>query len=167
MEVQVVQGIVVDMEVDLIVNPTDSHGELSGVIGTAIRDRCGAAIGKEVADKAPLPVGAAVVTDAPGLKAQKIAHVPIMIEPDDRIGPENVGRAAKAGLFAAAHHKLSSIAIPCMGLEHGLEVEDAARAIVEQLRVYNAPLPEAIYLVDDTADTVEVFEDAIQAVLAR
>ena len=63
---------------------------------------------------APIAVGAAVVTNAGQLPARRVIHAPTMEQPGTKVGVENVRRATRAALLAAAHHNLELIAIPGM-----------------------------------------------------
>ena len=98
---------------------------------------------------APIAVGAAIVTTAGQLPAKNVIHVPTMEEPGMKIGAENVRRAARAALIAADRNGFKVIAIPGIGTDLGdVPIDEAARAIVEEIRAHRRPYPETIYLVD-------------------
>jgi O-acetyl-ADP-ribose deacetylase (regulator of RNase III) len=85
-----------------------------------------------------------------------------MEEPGMTIGTENVRRAARAALIAAHANKYSVLAMPGIGTGvGGVAAEDAARAIVEEIRAHKKPFPETIYLVDTSAEMVAAFEEAL------
>jgi O-acetyl-ADP-ribose deacetylase (regulator of RNase III) len=74
-----------------------------------------------------------------------------------------VRRAARAALIAADANKHQVLAIPGMGTGvGGVAMEEAARAIVEEIRAHKRPFPETIYLVDTSADMVAAFEEALR-----
>ncbi|CAN5601214.1 hypothetical protein BH11MYX1_BH11MYX1_05950 [soil metagenome] len=112
---------------------------------------------------APIAVGAALVTTAGQLPAKNVIHVPTMEEPGMIIGAENVRRAARAALIAADRNSFKVIAIPGIGTDLGsVPVDEAARAIVEEVRAHRRPNPETIYLVDTNEDMIAALEDALR-----
>src|SRR5690606_1183031 len=91
-----------------------------------------------------------------------VIHAPIMDEPGARIGIENIARAARAALIAAAAKGFREVAIPCMGAEpEGIDMAEAARAVVEEVRAHRRAFPETVYLVDPSPEGVEAFEAAL------
>lgn len=112
---------------------------------------------------APIAVGAALVTTAGRLPCQHVIHVPTMDEPGIRIGAENVRRAARAALIASDVNQFKVIAMPGIGCDLGdVPIEEAVRAIVEELRAHKRPHPETIYLVDAQPTVVAAFEEALR-----
>ena len=70
---------------------------------------------------------------------------------------------ASAALIAAFAHKYQVLAMPGIGTGvGGVAVDEAARAIVEEIRAHKKPFPETIYLVDTSADMVAAFEEALR-----
>ncbi len=113
--------------------------------------------------RAPIAVGAALVTEAGNLPAKHVIHAPIMEEPGLKVGVENVRRAARAALIAAYANKFQVIGIPGMGTDvGGVAIDEAARAIVEEIRAHKKSFPETIYLVDTSMEMVTAFEDALR-----
>jgi O-acetyl-ADP-ribose deacetylase (regulator of RNase III) len=112
---------------------------------------------------APIAVGAALVTTAGQLPAKHVIHVPTMEEPGMMIGAENVRRAARAALIAADRNQLKVIAIPGIGTDLGnVPIDEAARAIVEEIRAHRRPCPETIYLVDTNEHMIAALEEALR-----
>ncbi len=112
---------------------------------------------------APIAVGAALVTTAGQLPAKNVIHVPTMEEPGMIIGAENVRRAARAALIAADRNSFKVIAIPGIGTDLGsVPIDEAARAIVEEVRAHRRPNPETIYLVDTNEEMIAALEDALR-----
>ena len=112
---------------------------------------------------APIAVGAALVTTAGQLPAKNVIHVPTMEEPGMMIGAENVRRAARAALIAADRNNFKVIAIPGIGTDLGsVPIDEAARAIVEEVRAHRRPNPETIYLVDTNEEMIAALEDALR-----
>ena len=112
---------------------------------------------------APIAVGAAIVTTAGQLPAKNVIHVPTMEEPGMKIGAENVRRAARAALIASDRNNLKVIAIPGIGTDLGnVPIDEAARAIVEEIRAHRRPCPETIYLVDTNENMIMAMEEALR-----
>ena len=134
----------------------------SGVSG-AIRRHGGDEIQAEAMSRAPIAVGAALVTKGGALPAQFVIPAPPMEEPGMTIGTENVRRAARAALIAAHANKYQVLAMPGIGTGvGGVAADEAARAIVEEIRAHKKPFPETIYLVDTSAEMVAAFEEALR-----
>ncbi len=136
---------------------------MGGGVAGLIRRHGGDEIQAEAMKKAPIAIGAALVTPAGQLPAKHVIHAPTMTEPGEKIGVENVRRATRAALIAAHANKYQVLAIPGMGTDvGGVAVEEAARAIVEEIRAHKKSFPETIYLVDSAAEMVTAFEDALR-----
>jgi O-acetyl-ADP-ribose deacetylase len=163
MQVHVAQADITNLPVDAIVNPANSQGIMGGGVSGAIRRQGGDEIQAEAMAAAPIAVGAALVTGAGKLPAKHVIHAPTMEEPGLKIGTENVRRAARAALIAADAQKYQVVAFPGMGTGiGGVPAEDAARAIVEEIRAHRRPFPETIYLVDMNQEIVLAFEEALR-----
>jgi O-acetyl-ADP-ribose deacetylase (regulator of RNase III) len=66
-------------------------------------------------------------------------------------------------LIASDRNHFKVIAIPGMGTDLGdVPMDEAARAIVEEIRAHKRPAPETIYLVDTNDSMVEAFEEALR-----
>ena len=163
MQVHVAKAEIWTLPVDAIVNPANSLGIMGGGIGGALRRQGGDVIQQAAMQAAPIAVGAALVTTAGQLPAKNVIHVPTMEEPGMKIGAENVRRAARAALIASDRNNFKVIAIPGIGTDLGdVPIDEAARAIVEEVRAHKRPFPETIYLVDTNQSMVEAFEDALR-----
>jgi len=163
MQVHVARAEIWTLPVDAIVNPANSLGIMGGGIGGFLRRQGGDVIQHAAMQAAPIAVGAAIVTTAGALPAQKVIHVPTMEEPGMKIGAENVRRAARAALIAAERHSFKVIAIPGIGTDLGdVPFDEAARAIVEEIRAHRRPNPETIYLVDTDEQMVAALEEALR-----
>jgi O-acetyl-ADP-ribose deacetylase (regulator of RNase III) len=163
MQVHVAKADIWTLPVDAVVNPANSLGIMGGGIGGALRRQGGDVIQQAAMAAAPIAVGAALVTTAGQLPAKNVIHVPTMEEPGMKIGAENVRRAARAALIASDRNNFKVIAIPGIGTDLGeVPVEEAARAIVEEIRAHRRPCPETIYLVDTNDAMIAALEDALR-----
>ena len=163
MQVRLEQGDICSSRVDAIVNPSNSRGLMEDGVSEHIVDQAGEAIQKEVMSKAPIAIGAALVTQAGGLSAKYIIHVPTMEEPGMKIGVENVRRAIRAALVAAEVSKFDSIGVPGVGTHvGGVPLEESARAIVEEIRAHKKDYPAVMHLIDASPDMIVAFEEALR-----
>ncbi len=163
MQVHVAKADIWTLPVDAIVNPANSLGIMGGGIGGALRRQGGDVIQQAAMAAAPIAVGAALVTTAGQLPAKNVIHVPTMEEPGMKIGAENVRRAARAALIASDRNNFKVIAIPGIGTDLGeVPVDEAARAIVEEIRAHRRPCPETIYLVDSNEAMIAALEEALR-----
>lgn len=163
MQVHVARAELWTLPVDAVVNPANSLGIMGGGIGGSLRRQGGDAIQQAAMQAAPIAVGAAIVTTAGQLPAKHVIHVPTMEEPGMKIGAENVRRAARAALIAADRNSFKVIAIPGIGTDLGdVPADEAARAIVEEIRAHRRPNPETIYLVDTSEEMVFALEEALR-----
>ena len=163
MQIHLAKSDITLMAVDAVVNPANSLGIMGGGVSAALSRKGGPAIQKEAMSLAPIAVGAAVVTNAGKLFAKQVIHAPTMEQPGMKIGVENVRRATRAALLAAAHHNFDLIAIPGMGTGlGGVDPSDAARAIVDELRAHRQAKPATVYLVDLDDEILFCLEEALK-----
>ena len=163
MQVHVAKAELWTLPVDAIVNPANSLGIMGGGISGMLKRQGGDVIQQAAMAASPIAVGAAIVTTAGQLPAKHVIHVPTMEEPGMKIGAENVRRAARAALIAADRNGFKVIAIPGIGTDLGdVPIEEAARAIVEEVRAHRRPCPETIYLVDTNDVMIANLEEALR-----
>src|SRR3954452_9689985 len=149
MQIHLAKTDITEMAVDAVVTPANSLGIMGGGVAAALSRKGGPSIQKEAMSLAPIAVGAAVVTNAGKLFAKHVIHAPTMEEPGSKVGVENVRRATRAALLAAAHHGFEGIAAPGMGTGlGGVDPGDAPRAIVDDIPAHRQPKPTTVYLVD-------------------
>lgn len=163
MQVHVAKADLTLVPVDAIVNPSNSLGIMGGGVAGAIKRRGGDKIQQEAMACAPIAVGAAVVTTAGKLYARHVIHAPTMEEPGFKIGVESVRRATRAALIAASVHGFDIIAMPGIGTGNGgVDQDEAARAIVDELRAHRQPKPQTVYLIDTDESMLFAFEEALR-----
>jgi O-acetyl-ADP-ribose deacetylase (regulator of RNase III) len=163
MQIHVAKAEIFKLQVDAIVNPANSLGIMGSGIGGAIKRHGGESIQHEAMGRAPIAIGAAIVTAAGTLPCQHVIHAPTMEEPGLKIGAENVRRAARAALIASDRLQFKVVAFPAMGTDLGdVPADEVARAIVEEIRAHKRPFPETVYLVDTHQHVIDQFEDALR-----
>jgi O-acetyl-ADP-ribose deacetylase (regulator of RNase III) len=163
MQINVALCDLTELPVDAVVNPANSLGLMAQGVGAALVKRGGRTIEEEARSSAPVAVGAAVVTTGGSLYAANVIHAPIVEEPGERPSIENVRRATRAALIAAAARNLNTIGLPTMsdGAE-GVPDDEAARAMVDELRAHKPSIPSVVYLVATRNETIYAFEEALR-----
>ncbi|MFQ5677093.1 MAG: macro domain-containing protein [bacterium] len=161
MEVQFLVGDVTKLEVDAVVNPANSEGEMGGGLAGALKKAGGKKIEEAAMELAPIPIGKAVVTTAGKLKCDYIIHAPTMVAPVQRTTVEKISQAVQAALRVAADLNVERLAIPGMGTGTGrVAPEDAARAITDTIQQFATTSKEIkeIILVDKNTELIEAME---------
>lgn len=163
MQIHVALCDLAELPVDAVVNPANSLGIMGGGVAGALRGRGGRKVEEEARASAPVAVGAAIVTTGGNLPAKHVIHAPTMEQPGMKIGVENVRRATRAALIAASRHGFETIGLPGMGTGvGGVPLDEAARAMVDELRAHKQPQPATIYLVATSEDVVNAFAEALR-----
>ncbi|HEX6837704.1 MAG TPA: macro domain-containing protein [Polyangia bacterium] len=163
MVIHVALGDITQLTVDALVNPANSLGIMENGVARTIKVEGGDSIEEETKAAAPVAVGAAVVTGAGQLWCKAVIHAPTMEEPGMKIGVENVRRATRAALLAAGRNGYETIAFPGMGTGTGqVPYDEAARAMVDELRAHKMPQPSTIWLIATNHDMIYAFEDALR-----
>lgn len=161
MVIHVAKADISEMAVDAVVVPSNSQGLMASGVALAVKKRGGDVIEEEARALAPIAIGAAIVTGPGQLFCKHVIHVPVTEEPDVRVEIENARRATRAALIAASAHSLDVIALPGIGTgAGGLMRDEAARAIIDELRTHRGPKPTTVYLVDLHDAMLRAFEEA-------
>jgi len=113
--ISVIQGSILEVETDVIVNAANSHGIMGGGVAGVIKRVAGQGVEDEAKRQAPIAVGEAALTSGGKTRFKSIIHAPTMSEPAMRILPLNVAMATRAALKLADEHAFRSIAMPGMG----------------------------------------------------
>jgi O-acetyl-ADP-ribose deacetylase (regulator of RNase III) len=134
--VGLMRGDITDLEVDAFVFYARGDLALGSGFGTAISQRGGPAVQKELNELGPVETGHAVVTGAGRLKAAWIVHAvgPKFNEPDT----EGKLRSTVLNALAAAEGKhVRRIALPAMGAGfYAVPLDLCARVMVEAIQDY-------------------------------
>lgn len=163
MVIHIAKSDITEMAVDAVVNPANTLGIMGGGVGAILSRKGGPSIQREAMSLAPIAIGAAVVTAAGNLWAKHVIHAPTMEEPGMKVGVEDVRRATRAALIAAAHKGLDTIAMTGLGTGlGGVDPDDAARAMVDELRAHRQPKPSTVYVVDLNDEVLAAMEEALR-----
>jgi len=156
--IKVVNGSILDQDVDAIVNAANSHGYMGGGVAWAIRQAGGDMIEKEAVKQAPIPIGRAVLTSGGKLHC-KVIHSPTMENPSDITSAEKVRLATRAALELADKHRIRRLAFPGMGTGVGrVSFDDAAKAMIEEITSFNADTLREVLLSDINEKMVQAFK---------
>ncbi|WP_340690896.1 ADP-ribose-binding protein [Hydrogenobacter thermophilus] len=160
MEIVILEGSLLDVEADVIVNPANSLGTMGGGVAGVIKKAGGSIIEKEAMLKAPISVGSAIFTSAGRLKFKGVIHAPTMEEPAIQTTEEKVRKAVRAALELADNMGFKSIAIPGMGTGIGrLPKEVAAKAMMGEIVNFIPINLEKVVLVDIDRELVEKWRE--------
>ena len=164
MKIIVQKGDLSALEVDAVVVPANSRGEMGGGAAKVIKRAGGDAVEKEAMAQAPIRVGEAVLTTGGRLKVKAVIHAPTMEKPTQQTDREKVFRATAAALKLAEKKMFKTLAIPGMGTGVGkVPPAEAAKAIVEAVRSHFGNQLETVYLVDIGDEMVTAFQNAVEA----
>src|SRR5881628_2201287 len=100
-QITVVQGSILEVEAQAIVNAANSLGFMGGGVAGVIKRAAGSEVEEEARKQAPIPVGKAVLTSGGRTSFKGIIHAPTMPQPATRIPAQNVALATKAALSLA------------------------------------------------------------------
>lgn len=123
--------------------------------GTAIQQRGGAAVRRELESIGRLEMGEAVMTTAGNMAARHIIHArgPQFQEPDQE---DKLRRCVRASLEAASRSGLRTIAFPPMGYGfYGVPLDLCARVMLEEIAAHadgESSIEEIILCVTDRRD---------------
>jgi O-acetyl-ADP-ribose deacetylase len=158
MQIEIRQADLITFEGDGIIVPTVSDGLMTEGVASRVKASAGQDVETEAVKFAPVAVGASIGTSAGKLSVKMIIHAPLVEKIGLRVGVENIRRATRAGLLAATHFQLDKVAIPGMGTgENGVPVDEAARAIIDEVRAYRGAKPSVVVLLDTDPEMVEAF----------
>jgi len=162
MKIVVEKKSLLALNVDAIVNPANSKGEMGGGVAGAIKKQGGAQIEKEAMAQAPIAIGEAVLTSAGKLGCKFVIHSPTMEKPAEKTSAEKVFRAATAAIELAKKKGIKSLAFPGMGTGVGkLSPEEAAKSMVDAIRNFGDKKIDTVYLVDLNDDMISAFKKAV------
>lgn len=164
MDIQVIQGSLLDAAVEVIVNAANSHGIMGGGVAGVIKCAAGSEVEQEARQQAPIPIGQAVLTSAGKTSFKGIIHAPTMPEPGMQIPSANVAKATKAALRLADEHRFTSMAIPGMGTGvGGVPPDEAAACMIREIRAFTPRSLRSVVLVDVDAEMVEAWKEQLRA----
>ncbi len=161
-QIDVVQGSILEVEAEVIVNAANSLGFMGGGVAGVIKRAAGVEVEEEARKAAPTPVGKAILTSGGKTKFKGIIHAPTMPQPAMRIPADNVALATRAALTLADEEGFASVALPGMGTGvGGVKLDEAATRMITQIRDYSARSLRRVILVDVDAGMVEAWKASL------
>lgn len=158
-QIDVVQGSILEVEAEVIVNAANSLGVMGGGVAGVIKRAAGVGVEEEARKAAPISVGRAVLTSGGKTAFRGIIHAPTMPQPATRIPADNVALATRAALTLADERGFASVALPGMGTGvGGVRAEDAAARMVAEIRAHTAGALRRVILVDVDAAMVAAWK---------
>lgn len=148
-QVTVIQGNILEVDAQAIVNAANSLGIMGGGVAGVIKRAAGAEVEEEARRLAPIPVGHAILTSGGKTRFTGIIHAPTMPRPAMKIDSQNVALATQAALTLADEQGIASLAIPGMGTGvGGVAHTEAATLMVHAIKAFNPNSLRSVILVD-------------------
>jgi O-acetyl-ADP-ribose deacetylase (regulator of RNase III) len=167
-----IQGNIVEVEADAIVNAANAALAGGGGVDGAIHRAGGPQIMEECRKIGGCPTGSAVVTSAGRLRATYVFHAVGPIYGRDRDAPRLLASAYRRCLELAEQHRLTSIAFPALSTgAYGYPLAEAASIAVstigEHLRQSPSTTLKQVLLVLYDERAYRAYEQALEKVLQR
>ncbi|MBN1645808.1 macro domain-containing protein [Candidatus Woesearchaeota archaeon] len=162
MDITVHKGSITQLEVDAIVNPSNSLGYMGGGVAEVIKKVGGDIIEEEAVAQAPNHVGCAITTSAGTLKCKAVIHASTMENPAEKIPLDHIRAAIVAALDCAEYNGFSCIAMPGLGTGvGGIPKLDAAGEMITAIRQFENHELIDVILVDVDDDVVDAWRKAL------
>lgn len=132
--ITLIEGNLVEQDVDAIVNAANSDLILGSGVAGAIREKGGPTIQQECNEIGSIEVGGAAMTGAGDLTARYVIHAAGM-PPGGMADEKSVRTSLRASLDLASQERLRSIAIPAIGTGvGGFSLQRCAEVSIEEAR---------------------------------
>ena|SRR5918996_1914295 len=160
--IQIIQGSILDVDADVIVNAANSLGIMGGGVAGVIKRAAGLEVEEEARRQAPIPVGKAVLTSGGKTRFKGIIHAPTMAQPAMRIAATNVAHATRAALALADEKDCAAIALPGMGTGvGGVAHVDAAGQMIRAINEHAPRTLRTVMLVDVDRAMVQAWKSCL------
>ena len=157
--IEILQGDLVDMDTDAIVNAANNDLQLGGGVAGAIRRKGGPRIQSECDEIGPVPVGGAALTSGGNLKARYVIHAASM-QLGGKTSPQSLRSSTAHALRIAAQKELKTISFPAIGTGiAGFPMRECAEIMLrEAAKHFEGPTSlEKIYFVLFDKEALAVF----------
>ena len=135
-DLQLLEGDITDLQVDVIVNAANEKLQLGGGVAGAIAKKGGPTIQEECDRIGGTPSGTAVMTAAGNLKAKHVIHA---VGPKKGEGEEDkkLASAVRSSLALAERQGMRSIAMPAISSGNfGFPMDRCARIMLTEIQRY-------------------------------
>ena len=137
MKFQVIQGDITERRADALVNAANTDLQMGGGVAGALHEAAGGAIQREADQKAPIPLGGAVETDAHDLDAEYVVHAATM-ELGGGASEESIRDATRNALALADELGCESVVLSALGCGiAGVDLETGAPYIFEEILAFD------------------------------
>ena len=127
-------GDICDLEVDVIVNAANLSLWMSSGVGGALKRAGGDEIEFAAVRQAPVPLGESIVTTAGSLAARAVIHA-VSLDRERRTSGPVIAAAVRSAMTRAREIRATSIAFPALGTGvGGFPLDEAARITVQAVR---------------------------------
>jgi O-acetyl-ADP-ribose deacetylase (regulator of RNase III) len=164
--IELVQGNIVDLEVDAIVNAANSALQGGGGVDGAIHRAAGAGLALEARALAPCPTGEARITSGHGLRARHVIHT---VGPVWRGGgareAELLASCYRSSLALATERGVRSVAFPGISTGiYGYPIDEAAAVAVREIAAWldANDRPEQVILCAFGGDSLAAMRDMLR-----
>ncbi|MFZ3216250.1 MAG: macro domain-containing protein [Candidatus Acidiferrales bacterium] len=157
--IEILQGDLIEMDTDAIVNAANNDLQLGGGVAGAIRRHGGPQIQRECDEIGPVPVGGAAITSGGNLRARFVIHAASM-QLGGRSSAQSLRNSTAHALRIAAQKELKTIAFPAVGTGiAGFPMRECAEIMLrEAARHFESPTSlEKIYFVLFDHEALAVF----------
>lgn len=167
-EIKIIQGDIIELKVDAIVNAANNKLLMGGGVAGAIKKKGGQVIEDEAVKKGPIGIGSAIYTGAGNLPIRYVIHAATM-GLDFHTDEVKIRNSAASALRLAEELKLKSIAFPAMGcgtggFPHLASAKIMAQEVLKYLRNDETCLKEIIFCLFDQ-EAYEVFNKGVSGYL--
>jgi O-acetyl-ADP-ribose deacetylase (regulator of RNase III) len=161
MELEVKEGDIAALDVDVIANAANDHLWMGSGVAGALKRAGGDEIEREAVAKGPIPLGTAVATKAGRLKAQHVLHGAVMGQ-DLRTNADLVRRSTRSCLELADELGARALALPAFGTGvGGFPLAECARIMVDEARAYEPQTLERVVFAVFGDEARRAFEGAL------
>jgi O-acetyl-ADP-ribose deacetylase (regulator of RNase III) len=165
--IELVQGNIVDLDVDAIVNAANSSLQGGGGVDGAIHRAAGPELALEARELAPCPTGEARITRGHGLRARHVIHTVGPVWRGGTFGePALLATCYRSSLALATGRGLTTVAFP--GISTGIYGYPMAAACEIAVREVAAWLeenehPERVIFCMFSGDSADIMREALAA----
>lgn len=164
MELEVVEGDISQLDVDVIANAANDQLWMGAGVAGAIKRAGGSEIESEAMAQGPVEVGEVVVTGGGNLKARNVIHGAVMGQ-DLKTSAELVERVTRRVLEVADELGARSVALPAFGTGvGGFPLVECAEIMVREAGSYEPRNLERVVFAVFGDEAAEAFQRALEAV---
>jgi O-acetyl-ADP-ribose deacetylase len=166
--IELVQGNIVDLDVDAIVNAANSSLQGGGGVDGAIHRAAGPELALEARRLAPCPTGEARITRGHRLRARHVIHTVGPVWRGGAAGePELLASCYRSSLALATERGLRSVAFPAISTGiYGYPAAEASTIAVREVAAWldANERPEKVVLCAFSADSTAILAAALEAI---